>query len=234
MSTNVPHTIMKKKGFTIIELLASIAIISVLSAIVVPNILNYRERARDDIRRADLKSLQLALEKYYSIYKQYPSTCNVCGLLPITLCTTNNPGTALCTSGGFNITNVRWFYATPLLTQHSNSGNWIPALVNTGLVTSLPTDPREGSAPVVTDLTCRSTTKVTYRYRSTGAHYKLQAFCGVEGADVTVGDEMYNSSFGVAQQATLRSLVVTDIPLPAGQSCAGVVGAEWFDVPACW
>lgn len=218
---------MRNRGFTIIEILVTVVIIGILSAVIIPNISDYRIRGADNIRRADLKSLQLVLEKYYTIYKKYPSTCNSGG-------TVANNGTAYCTSGVFSNTNIRWFYGTPPFGQFSNGGNWIPGLISTGLIRYLPKDPRESKFPTVTDATCTGGVRVTYRYRSTGAHYKLQAFCGVEGANVVAGDDMYNPSAPPFDQPTMRSLIVTDIPLPTGQSCVGLSNADRFDVPACW
>lgn len=51
-------------GFTLIELLVVIGIISVLSAIVVPNFMGARERARDTQRKSDIRQIQKALELY--------------------------------------------------------------------------------------------------------------------------------------------------------------------------
>jgi general secretion pathway protein G len=55
---------MIKKGFTLIELLVVIAIIGMLSALLVPNFMGARERARDAQRKSDLKQIQKALEMY--------------------------------------------------------------------------------------------------------------------------------------------------------------------------
>ncbi len=51
-------------GFTLIELLVVIAIIGMLSAMLVPNFMGARERARDTQRKSDLKQLQKAFEMY--------------------------------------------------------------------------------------------------------------------------------------------------------------------------
>lgn len=51
-------------GFTLIELLVVIAIIGVLSGMVMVNLQDARERARDAQRKADLKQIQNALEMY--------------------------------------------------------------------------------------------------------------------------------------------------------------------------
>jgi len=55
---------MNKKGFTLIELLVVIAIIGMLSALLVPNFMGARERARDAQRKSDLTQIQKALEMY--------------------------------------------------------------------------------------------------------------------------------------------------------------------------
>jgi type II secretion system protein G len=51
-------------GFTLIELLVVIAIIGALSALIFPNFMGARERARDTQRKSDLKQIQKALEMY--------------------------------------------------------------------------------------------------------------------------------------------------------------------------
>lgn len=53
-----------KFGFTLIELLVVIAIIGSLSAMLLPNFMAARERARDAQRKSDLKQIQKALELY--------------------------------------------------------------------------------------------------------------------------------------------------------------------------
>ena len=62
----------KLRGFTLIELLVVIAIIGILSAFIVPSLASVRSKARDAKRIADIQSLQLALELYYSSNRTYP------------------------------------------------------------------------------------------------------------------------------------------------------------------
>ncbi|PIV09819.1 hypothetical protein COS31_05530 [Candidatus Roizmanbacteria bacterium CG02_land_8_20_14_3_00_36_15] len=60
-------------GFTLIELLVVIAIIGILSAVLLPNYVAVRERARDGQRKSDLKKLQQALELYRQDNKDFPA-----------------------------------------------------------------------------------------------------------------------------------------------------------------
>ncbi|MBW7960444.1 prepilin-type N-terminal cleavage/methylation domain-containing protein [Patescibacteria group bacterium] len=53
-----------KLGFTLIELIVVIAIIGMLSALLLPNFMSARERARDSQRKSDLTQIQKALEMY--------------------------------------------------------------------------------------------------------------------------------------------------------------------------
>jgi len=69
---------MNKKAFTLIELLVVIGIIGMLSALLVPNFMAARERARDAQRKSDLKQIQKALEMYRQDQNPpaYPTTAN--------------------------------------------------------------------------------------------------------------------------------------------------------------
>lgn len=67
--------IKNKHGFTLIEVLVVIAILAGLVAILFPNFMDVRERARDNQRKADLKNYQKALEFYKDNQNppQYPA-----------------------------------------------------------------------------------------------------------------------------------------------------------------
>jgi prepilin-type N-terminal cleavage/methylation domain-containing protein len=53
-----------KKGFTLMELLVSIAIIGILSAIIIPSLSGSKEKSRDSRRMTELKDLSQAVENY--------------------------------------------------------------------------------------------------------------------------------------------------------------------------
>lgn len=61
----------RKLAFTLIELITVVAIISLLSAIVSVSASKSRVKARDTKRKADLATLQIALELYYESHGTY-------------------------------------------------------------------------------------------------------------------------------------------------------------------
>lgn len=79
----IKKTLKSSLGFTLIELLIVIAIISMLSALLVPNYMSARERARDTQRKNDLKQIQKAFEMYKQdqttpLYPAVLPTANEC------------------------------------------------------------------------------------------------------------------------------------------------------------
>lgn len=64
----------KKKGFTLVELLIVISIVAILSAVVMSNFTLARQKGRDARRKADIQSIQSALELYRSDIGSYPVT----------------------------------------------------------------------------------------------------------------------------------------------------------------
>lgn len=58
-------------GFTLLELLIVLVIISILAAIAIPQFLNTKEKSYVAAMRNDLRNLETAQEAYFSDYLQY-------------------------------------------------------------------------------------------------------------------------------------------------------------------
>ena len=65
-----------KQGFTLIELLVVISIIGLLSSVVFASLNTTRIKARDAKRKADLHSLETAIQLYYEDKGTFPDTAN--------------------------------------------------------------------------------------------------------------------------------------------------------------
>ena len=61
-----------KRAFTLIELLVVVLVISLLLAIILPNLAGIRAQSRDVKRRSDLEQMALNIELYYTYNHHYP------------------------------------------------------------------------------------------------------------------------------------------------------------------
>jgi len=64
----------KQKGFTLIELLIVVAIIGIIAAIAIPNLLNAINRGRQKRSMADIRAIATAIEAYSVDFNYYPKS----------------------------------------------------------------------------------------------------------------------------------------------------------------
>lgn len=87
------------KAFTLIELLIVIAVIGILVAVILPNLIGMRERAQDTKKKNDLMQIKNALRMYYNDYNAYPRSSSgaICCSAPLEVC---SPCVGALTVGG--------------------------------------------------------------------------------------------------------------------------------------
>lgn len=62
----------KEKGFSLIELLVVIFVMAILAAILLPNLLGARQKAKDGQKISDTNAIRDALRLYYNETQNYP------------------------------------------------------------------------------------------------------------------------------------------------------------------
>lgn len=65
---------MRERGFTMIELLVTLAILGFLVAIAAPRYFGNLDRAKEDVLREDLYVMRDAIDKFYADRAHYPDT----------------------------------------------------------------------------------------------------------------------------------------------------------------
>ena len=65
------------KGFTLIELLIVVAIIGIIAAIAIPNLLNAIDRGKQKRTMADMRSIGTSVEAYAVDSNHYPTAANI-------------------------------------------------------------------------------------------------------------------------------------------------------------
>jgi len=72
--THIARLLAESKGFTLIEIMVVIIILGLLATLVIPNITGYTEKAKREKARADIASLEGALELFKADNSFYPTT----------------------------------------------------------------------------------------------------------------------------------------------------------------
>ncbi len=79
----------KEKGFTLIELLIVVAIIGIIAAIAVPNLLTAIQRSKQKRTMADLRAMGTAIGSYQVDYNKYPTMAAFTDFEPTTIMGSN-------------------------------------------------------------------------------------------------------------------------------------------------
>lgn len=66
----------KTQGFTLVEIIVVVAVISILASMLVVGMIETGKRSRDNGRQAELRLTQNALDLYKNKYGRYPQGCN--------------------------------------------------------------------------------------------------------------------------------------------------------------
>lgn len=74
--------LLKKKGFTLIELMIVVAIIGILAAIAIPNFVRFQARSKQSEAKTNLKALFTAQKAYYGEKDRYESDGSIIGWAP--------------------------------------------------------------------------------------------------------------------------------------------------------
>lgn len=74
------NIIRSSRAFTLLELLITVAIVGLLSAIALPSYQEYRDRVDIGLAIADLQLIDQKFEVYYSTYDSYPPNLAAAGL----------------------------------------------------------------------------------------------------------------------------------------------------------
>ena len=82
-----------RRGFTLIELLVVVAIIGIIVAVAIPNLLNALQRAKQKKSMGDMRTLALAIEAYTTDVNRYPAAAGFA--LPSGLALPTAPVTAI-------------------------------------------------------------------------------------------------------------------------------------------
>ena len=73
----------KSQGFTLIELLIVVAIIGIIAAIAIPNLLNAIDRGKQKRTMADVRSIGTAVEAYSIDTNIYPTAATMAAAQPV-------------------------------------------------------------------------------------------------------------------------------------------------------
>ena len=75
-----PIVLRRHAGFTLVELMITVSILAVLGAMTVSQDSGYKDRAKVVQAKADILSIEVLIERFYSDNRNYPNTLNDVGV----------------------------------------------------------------------------------------------------------------------------------------------------------
>lgn len=128
LSLRLSKRLKTSSGFTIIELMVVMTVISILAAMVLYGLNKAQASARDAGRQQIMNGIQIALERYYGDNQKYPagaSMCNAGGAIPTLTAGTylsaapNDPSTKTSICAGGLPSGTAYYYEAAGLVHNS-------------------------------------------------------------------------------------------------------------------
>jgi len=147
LKTNAEESLTFKKGFTLVEMLVVIAVITILSTIIFASFSESKMKARDTARSSDIEQLKAALQVYAVTYGSYPTSLNALVTAGLIQSVPTDP-----LNSGVNVYTYQNSCATPNVTNNTQYYRlWTIGEREQGATASGWTDSKTIGATVCTD-----------------------------------------------------------------------------------
>jgi type IV pilus assembly protein PilA len=175
----------KTRGFTLIELMIVVAILSILAAIAIPNFIRFQARSKKGEARTNLKGIYSAEKAYFQEKDNYTSNFGILGFAP-------ERGNRFAYDIGNNIQQAR---NGPTIANNSNF-DYIQVDVYT--------NPYANSAPTATISNTASLTAPDAMHSALGS-----SLAGLSGAVGAFGDFVASATGNIDSDAYLELMAVS-------------------------